>query len=68
MITVDLPDGRSVDVNTDDPNVARERARRFMQENPIEADIEVVVPTSEPSSSTTPPQPEDEGLFQEIGE
>ena len=69
MITVDLPDGRSVDVNTDDVEYAKQRARRYMEENPIKADIEITVPREAPAAPKAPtPEPEDEGLFQEIGE
>ena len=67
MITVDLPDGRSVDVNTDDVEYAKQRARQYMEENPIQADIEVTVPREAPPAPKAP-EPEDEGLFQEIGE
>jgi len=35
MITVDLPDGRSVDVRTDSVDVAKARARKYLQENPL---------------------------------
>ena len=34
MISVKLPDGRSVQVNTDDENVAKSTARKYLKENP----------------------------------
>ena len=34
MISVKLPDGRSVQVNTDDENVAKSTARKYFKENP----------------------------------
>ena len=35
MITVRLPDGRSVNVNTDDQKVARSTAQKYLDENPL---------------------------------
>jgi len=35
MISVKLPDGRSVPVNTDDPAVARRTAQKYLDENPL---------------------------------
>ena len=35
MIRVRLPDGRSVPVNTDDPDVARKTAQKYLDENPL---------------------------------
>ena len=35
MITVNLPDGRSVNVNTDDQAVARNTAQKYLDENPL---------------------------------
>jgi len=42
MIDVELPDGRIVGVNTDDPEKARARARRYLEENPVEKEEEEV--------------------------
>ena len=62
MITVNLPDGRSINVDTDDQEVAAQAARSFMEKNPI---AEAPEPrTSAPSPTTE----QDEGLLQEIGE
>ena len=36
MITVSLPDGRSVDVNTDDEAIARRTAQDFLDKNPLQ--------------------------------
>ena len=35
MITVMLPDGRSVNVNTDNQEIARKTAKTFLDKNPI---------------------------------
>ena len=35
MITVRLPDGRSVNVNTSDQEVARRTAKKYLDENPL---------------------------------
>ena len=35
MITVRLPDGRSVNVNTDDQDAARNTAQKYLDENPL---------------------------------
>ena len=62
MITVNLPDGRTVNINTDDPEVARRTARKFLEENPQDQAPPPAMQEARPTD------PQDEGLLQEIGE
>lgn len=60
MIRVTLPDGRSVDVNTDDEKVARNTAQDYLDNNPLQQNEAPV------TSSSPQPEPEEVGAFEDI--